>query len=111
MANLTLRGKQHTNIRLSILPGLCADLIPGLAFQKQHQSVIFYHGGPESPFEVCGLNMLKVEPPDIFTNLTSDIHPIATKSWRCNHVDKEFIDTEIQRLLKESIIEPSNTPW
>ena len=108
MANLTLGGKQYTNARLSILPGLCADLILGLDFQKQHQSVIFHHGGPQSPLEVCGLSVLKVEPPDLFANLTSDSHPIATKLRRYNHVDREFIDT--QRLLKESTIEPCNSP-
>ena len=111
MANLTLGGKQYTKVRLSILPGLCADLILGLDFQKQHQSIIFHHGGPQSPLEVCGLSVLKVEPPDLFTNLTSDNHPIVTKSWRYNRIDREFIDTEVQHLLKEGIIEPSNSPW
>ena len=75
MANLTLGGKQCTNVRLSILPGLCADLILGLDSQKQHHSVIFHHGGPQSSLEVCGLSVLKVEPPDLFANLTSDSHP------------------------------------
>ena len=94
MANLTLEGKQYTKVCLSILPGLCADLILGFDFQKQHQSIIFHHGGPQLPLEVCGFSVLKVEPPDLFANLTSDNHPIA-----------------VQRLLKEGIIEPSNSPW
>ena len=72
---------------------------------------IFHHGGPQSPLEVCGLNVLKIEPPDLFANLNSDSHPIATKSRRYNYVDREFIDTEVQRPLKEGNIEPSNSPW
>ena len=80
IADLELGGKTYSNLRLSILPGLCSDLILGLDFQKQHQSVSFHHGGPEPPLVVCGLTTLKVEPPDLFTNLTADVHPIATKS-------------------------------
>ena len=111
MANLTLGGKQDTRVCLSILPGLCEDLLLGLNFQKKHWSVIFHHGGLQSPLEVCGLSVLKVKPPDLFADLTSDSHPIPTKSWWYNHVDKEIIDTEVQHILKEGIIEPSNPPW
>ena len=106
--DLELGGKQYSKIRLSILPGLCADLLLGLDFQKQHQSAIFQHGGPQPPLEVCGLSMLKVGPLELFANLTVDCHPIATKSWRYSHDDRKFIDAEAQRLLKEGIIEP---PW
>ena len=49
IAYLTLGSKEYTNVHLSIFPGLCADLILGLHFQKQHWSVIFHHGGPQSP--------------------------------------------------------------
>ena len=41
MVDLELGGKQYTKIRFSILPGLCADLLLGLDYQKQHQSIIF----------------------------------------------------------------------
>ena len=89
--------------------GLCADLLLGLDFPKQHRSVIFHHGGPQPPLEVCGLSMLKVGPPKLFANLTADCHLIATKSRRYRHDDRKFIDAEAQSLLKEGIIEPSNS--
>ena len=111
IADLELGGKTYSNLRLSILPGLCSDLILGLDFQKQHQSVSFHHGGPEPPLVVCGLTTLKVEPPDLFTNLTADVHPIATKSRKYSSEDRKFIDSEVQRLLNEGVIEPSNSPW
>ena len=111
MVHLELGGKQYSKIRLSILPGLCADLLLGLDFQKQHQSVIFHHGEPQPPLEVCGRSLLKVGPPEFFANLTADCHPIAIKSRRYSHDDRKFIDTEAQRQLKEGIIEPSNSPW
>ena len=40
-----------------------------------------------------------------------DIKPIATKSRKYNSTDRTFIESEVQRLLKEGIIEPSNYPW
>ena len=104
IADLEPGGKTYSNLRLSILPGLCSDLILGLDFQKQHQSVSFHHGGPEPPLIVCGLTTLKVEPPDLFTNLTADVHPIATKSRKYSSEDRKFIDSEVQRLLNEGVI-------
>ena len=65
VVNLGLNGKTYPGFRLSILV---------------HQSISFLHGGPKPPLEVCGLTTLKVEPPDLFANLTADVHPIATKS-------------------------------
>ena len=111
MIDLELGGKQYSKICLSILPCLCADLLLGLDFQRQHRSVIFHHGGPQPPLEVCGLSMLKVGPPELFANLTADCHSIATKSRRYSHDDRKFIDAEDRCLLKEGIIESSNSPW
>ena len=94
-----------------ILPGLCSDILLGLDFQSQHQSVSFQHNGPKPPLTICGLSVLKVESPDLFFNLTSDVHPIATKSRRYCREDQEFIASEVRHLLNEGIIEPSNSPW
>ncbi len=107
VVNLGLNGKTYPGLRLSILAGLCSDLILGLDFQQQHQSISFHHGGPKPPLEVCGLTTLKVEPPYLFANLTADVHPIATKSRKFSYDDGKFIDSEVQRLLGEGIIEPS----
>ena len=108
--DLELGGKQCSKIRLSVLGGLCADLLLGLDFQSQHQSVIFHHGGPQPPLEVCGHSMLKVGIPELFANLTADCHPIVTKWRRYSHDDRKFIDAVAKRLLKEGM-EPSNSPW
>jgi len=110
-ANLEINGKPYPDLHLSILPGLCFDLILGLDFQKQHQSISFHHGSSKLPIEVCGLTMLKVEHPNLFTNLTADVHPIATKSRKFDYKDRKFIDFEVQRLLHEEIIKPNNSSW
>ena len=73
-------------------------------FQTQHKS------GKKPAIEVCGLTTLNVKLPDLFANLSSDCKPIVIK-WKYNSGDKQFIQSEIQKLLMEGIIEPSNSPW
>ena len=111
IVNLVLNEKLYPKSCMLILLGLCSDILLGLDFQSQHQSVSFQHNGPKPPLTVCGLSVLKVESPDLFSNLTSDVHPIATKSRRYCREDQEFTVSEVRRLLNEGIIEPSNSPW
>ena len=49
--------------------------------------------------------------PSLFTNLSPNVKPIAVKSRWYNNQDKKFIESEIQCLLKENVIEPSTSPW
>ncbi|CAB4023461.1 Hypothetical predicted protein [Paramuricea clavata] len=109
--DLVYEEQIYKDLSLSVLPGLCADLILGLDFQSQHESVIFQNGGSKPPLSVSSFSKLNVEPPEPFANLTSDCHPIATKSRRYSQEDTEFIDKEVTRLLEEGIIEPSQSPW
>ena len=109
-ANLSYQGHEYTGYSLSVLPGLCVDLILGLDFQSQHWSVTFHYGGSEPPLAICGFSKLNIDPPEPFANLTTDCHPIASKSRRYSQEDSVFIDEEVKRLLKEGIIEPSLSP-
>ena len=109
--NLSYQGREYTGYSLSVLPGLCADLILGLDFQSQHSSVTFHYGGSEPPLAICGFSKLNIDPPEPFANLTADCHPIASKSRRYSQEDSVFIDEEVKRLLKEGITEPSLSPW
>ena len=43
-------------------------------------------------------------------HLLKDCHPIATKSCKHRHDDKNFTDSEIKCLPAENIIEPTNSP-
>ena len=93
------------------MPRLCSDLILGLDFQSQHDSVTFEYSCIRPPLSVCGLTRLNIDLPSPFANLTSDCHPVDAKS-RCYSVeDLTFISEEVERLLKEGIIEPSQSPW
>ena len=109
--NLEYQNQKYANICLSVLLGLCADLILGLDFQSQHERVTFQYGGSQPPLSVCGFSTHNMDPVEPFATLTEDCHPIASKSRRYSKEDLKFIDGEVERLLKEGIIEPSNSPW
>ena len=108
---LNYQGHTYKDFRVSVMPGLCSDLILGLDFQSQHSSVTFKYGGAKPPLSVCSFTMLNIGPTSLFANLTSDCHPIATKSRRERKKDLEFIDKEVDRLLEDGIVEPSLSPW
>ena len=109
--NIKVNGRDYESVRLTVLPKLCSDVILGQDFQKLHESVQLNYGGDLPPLVICGLGVLKIDPPELFANLTADCHPVAAKSRRYSTEDREFIENEVQRLLKEGIIEPSNSPW
>ncbi len=60
---------------------------------------------------VCALSAASVEEPSLFANLRPDCKPIASKSRRFSKEDQDFIQQEVNQLLSEGIIEPSNSPW
>ena len=97
---------------------MCCDLLLGCDFQSRNQQVTFKYDGTEVNLvsknfneDFCSTTISNIEPVALFTNLLSGYKPIATKSRRHNSWDQEFIDAEIQRLVKSGIIRPSNSPW
>ncbi len=109
--DITLKGSLYSNVKLYILPNLCTDVILGQNWQAQHESVTIHYGGAAPPLKVCGLTALNVDSPPLFQYLTADCKPIAAKSRRYSYEDREFITAEVQRLLEEGVIEPSDSPW
>ena len=78
MIDLSYQGRKYEALRISVLPGLCANLILGLDSQSQREGVVFQYEGSEPPLSICGFSTLNIEPTEPFANLTSDCHPIAT---------------------------------
>ena len=108
----SLNGKVYNNVEVCVLNNLCIDLILGIHFQQQHKSVTFHFGGDKPNLNIFNLATLNVDSPSLFQNLSENSKPpIATKSRRYSEPDKQFIDSEIQCMLNEGIIEPSNSPW
>ena len=101
----------YNDFKVLVMPNLCADLILGLDFLSLHQSVTLKYGGNQPPLTICGLTTLKVDYPALFENLTPNCKPIADKRRYYSLEDREFIKTEVNRLLQEGIIEESKSPW
>ncbi|KHJ41999.1 reverse transcriptase [Trichuris suis] len=94
IVSMLMKGRHHDNVCLAILPNLCVDVILGQDFQRRHESLTVSYGGELPPVTVCGSSSLHVDPPRLFAHLSPDCRP-----------------NEIQKLLKEGVIEPSNSPW
>ena len=96
---------------MHIFPNLCADVILGQNWQALHKSVTFKYGGSKPKVKVCNLMALNVLPPPLFSYLSPNIKPIASKLRKYSEEDKAFIKKEMDRLLCEGIIEHSNSTW
>ena len=100
---ITYQGQTYKDLHLSV--------IAGLNFQSQYDNVTFKYNGTKPPLSVSSLTTLNIEPKSPFKNLTAECHPIVTKSPQQKKDDLTFISNEVERLLKEGIIEPSQSPW
>ena len=98
--SFNLNNKQYNDFKVSVLNDLCVDLILGIDFQQQHESVTFQFGGDKPNLNICNLATLNTNPPLLFENLPENCKPIATKSRRYSETNKKFIDSENQRMLK-----------
>ena len=83
---------------------------------KQHSNVSFAFGGPRKDLVIskpiaCSVPSASVDSPPLFANLTPNCKPIVTKSRRFGNEDKNFIQSEINTMLQEGVIEESTSPW
>ena len=54
---------------------------------------------------------MNIPPPPLFTHLSKDIKPVATKSRRQSPMELSFMRDEVKRLASCGIIRPSVSPW
>ena len=116
LADIKIGDIAYPSTRLNILVNLCSDIILGLDFRSQHQSLIieFNVKSPDlvvAPDSHCLLTAAVSPEVSLFSNLYDGVRPIATRSRRCNVHDKAFIQENIDKLLEGDIIRPSNSPW
>ena len=109
--NFKLNNTVYYNVKVSLLDNLCRDLVFVTDFQQQHKSVTYHFWRNKPDLSMCNLATLRIEPLPLFQNLSDDCKPIAVKPRRLSEPDREFIDSKIQRMLKQGIIELSNLPW
>ena len=108
---LKVKNRTYEKVRLFVLPNLCTNLILGLDFLSRHKSVTLNYGGNEPPLSICGLSTIKTKPKSLFPNLPPNCKPVADCRRKYSLEDQQFIAKEVDRLLKEGVIEPSRSPW
>ena len=111
VVNFRMKNRNYKDMKLFVLDNLCADVILGQDFMKQHKSVVFEFGGDQPPIYISALTAMKVPPPSLFEHLTEDCKPVAVRSRKQTNSNAKFIREEVQKLLKEGIIKPSTSPW
>ncbi|GFW25287.1 putative retrovirus-related pol polyprotein from transposon opus [Trichonephila clavipes] len=77
----------------------------------QHLSVEIGSDGNRPPLTICSLAVVQEPPVTLFSNLNPDCRPLITK-LRCHTVEDNILMAwEVQKLLQEGVLEPSNSPW
>ena len=72
-----------------------------MTFFKQHSSIEISFGRNKPVLNICGLTADNIPYPALFKNLTKDCKPMAMKSRRHSLDDKQFIGSEIKRMLQD----------
>ena len=109
--SVSLNGRRYEDISFLVLPNLCSDVLLGQDFMDMHDCVSFHFGGPLPGLSICGVTATTLQPTSLFANLTPDCKPVKTPSRRYSAADQEFIKSEMDQMLRDGIIEPSNSPW
>ena len=111
MSDFSIASRSYSAIKFLVLENLCCDVLLGLDFLGLHKHVSIKFGGARPPIAICNLVSMSVQPPSLFSNLSSKCKPIAIPSRRQSTDDLKFIASETQQLLKEGIIEASDSSW
>ena len=114
--NLNLLGEWYSDVKLSVLSHLCSDIILDQDFISQHSTISFEFRGSKKDLVIshpisCSVPSALVDTPSLFSNIDPACKPITTKSKRCGEGDRLFIQTEIEKMIKEGVTEESTSPW
>ena len=77
---------------------------------RQHKNISITFKGDKPTLSVCNLIAMSIQPPVLFLSLSSNFKPVAVPSRRYSSDDRQFIRSEAQQLLREGIIEQSDSP-
>ncbi|GFU65989.1 retrovirus-related Pol polyprotein from transposon opus [Trichonephila clavipes] len=109
--NLKIENFTYQNGELLVMKDLCSDVLIVHDILNRHSSVEIGFDGNRPPLTICSLAVAQVPPFSLFSNLNPDCRPLVTKSRRQTVEDNIFMALEVQKLLQEGVIEPSNSPW
>jgi len=120
-ADLNLLDRTYPSSNFRVLKNLCADVIVGQTFLRQHSSFTFMMNGHKEVLTIAtsakspdagrpAVGAADWEPPRLFEFLLPDCKPVAAPSQRYSSQDTKFIRFEVQRLVHADIIEPARSP-
>ncbi|GFX62023.1 retrovirus-related Pol polyprotein from transposon opus [Trichonephila clavipes] len=109
--NLKIENFTYQNVELLVMKDLCSDVLIDHDILNRHSSVEIGFDGNRPPLTICFLAVAQVPPVSFFSNLNPDCRPLVTISRRQTVEDNMFMALEVQKLLQEGVIEPSNSPW
>ena len=72
--NLTIENEKYLNVNLKVLKGLCADVLLGGDFQRQHKRVIFQFDGEKSDLVVGGQEQVNAV-------AAADVKPVSLQEF------------------------------
>ena len=100
---LIIQDRTYKNISFGVVEGLCADIILGQSFMKEHEEIVFKMGGMQQKLVVsqllCSVAASKIKCVRLFRNLDPNCKPIVTKSRKYSDEDKLFIRNEVRKLF------------
>ena len=116
---LELEDFTYENLSVQVLQNLCCEFLMGIDLFGQHKRLVIDYNGAKGDLKMssvsdlpqCNLSQANIDPTRLFTNLSGDCHPVKCPSRIYSAPDKEFISSEVARLKKEGIVEPSDSPW
>ena len=115
MVKINLLGESYPNIKLSVLADVCYDVILGQDLMSQHSEVSFAFGGTRKRLRISNSSRsvpsASVDMPFLFSDLTTDCKPIATKSRWFGSDDNMFVLSEIEMMPQKGVIEESISSW
>ena len=137
--DITVNGVKHEKVVAEVIKDLCSDVIIGRDVLGEHSRVVLNFNGPREELVIGAIPMqapsststtasptasptvsststdtfcaMNIPPPPLFTHLSSDIKPVATKSRRQSPTESLFMRNEVSRLSSQGIIRPSVSPW
>ena len=85
--DLNLQEEWYPDVKLSVLPHLCSDIILGQDFTSQHSTISFAFGGSKKDLVIShpissSVPSALVDTPSLISNIDPACKPITTKSKR-----------------------------
>ena len=124
LTDISLQGETYYGVRFGVIDNLCADVLIGVDFMVHNKLQTIILGsdsaGKETRLELLLANCNNVlaysksahnSDSRLFHYLKPGCKPIAIKSRNYSYEDRQFIIDEVDRLLRNGIIEPSKSPW